>query len=282
MRVLLCLNADLFSCLAANRLLPALAGHDVRIALTQRVGAAAAAESPQRRELRLAEQHLPLTLLFPLVERAQLPDDGTRCLTFGELTTRRGVPVTLLPTPNSDEGLAWVRAQAPDLVVSIRYGAIFKSAFLGIPRLGVLNLHSGLLPEYRGVLATFRALANGDTEIGCTVHYIADGTVDTGPVVARTRTPVDGTRSLFWHIGQLYGPGVDALGEAVRRALGGEALATSEQRGRGSYYTYPTREEWVRFSAAGWRVVTMEDVGEVWGRFGVGGVGGHEDSGTRL
>ncbi|MBK6456057.1 MAG: formyl transferase [Gemmatimonadetes bacterium] len=269
MRILACLNADLFSCLAINRLLPALAGHDVSIALTQRVGKAGTdtVEPPQRRELRQAEQHIPLELLFPLVERANLPDDGTRLLTFRELTTRRGIPVTALPNPNNEEGLAWVRALAPDLVVSIRYGAIFKSAFLAIPPLGVLNLHSGLLPAYRGVLATFRALANGDTEIGCTVHYIADGTIDTGPIVATTRTPVDRSRSLFWHIAQLYGPGVEALGKAAQRVLRGDALATTAQPG-GTYYSYPTHEEWARLAADGWTVVTMADAASVWQRFG--------------
>lgn len=270
MRILACLNADIFSCLAFNGLLPSLAGHDVSIALSQRVGKPGgdSDEPPERRELRLAEQTMPLELLFPLVERAKLPDDGTRALTFGELAARRGILVAPLPNPNSDDGLAWVRAQGPDLVVSIRYGAIFKSHFLAIPPLGVLNLHSGLLPAYRGVLATFRALANGDAEIGCTVHYIADGTIDTGAIVARTRTAVDRSRSLFWHVAQLYGPGVAALGDAVQRVLRGEVLAVSEQSG-GRYYTYPTGEEWGRFAAGGWRVVTLEDVGEVWGRFGV-------------
>ncbi|MCC6929823.1 MAG: hypothetical protein IT359_12655 [Gemmatimonadaceae bacterium] len=270
MRVLACLNADLFSALAINRLLPALEGHAVSIALSQRVGSAAPApdEAPQRHELRLAEQRIPLDLLFPLVERAALPDDGARCLTFRELTTRRGIAVTNLPNPNSADGLAWVRAQAPDLIISIRYGAIFKSALLAIPRLGVLNLHSGLLPAYRGVLATFRALANGDTTIGCTVHTIPDGTIDTGPIVTTTRTSVDRTRSLFWHIAQLYAPGVDALGLVAQRVLSGEVLQTTQQPG-GRYFTYPTREEWDRFSAAGWTAVTLEDAAEVWGRFGV-------------
>ncbi len=269
MRVLACLNADLFSCLAINRLLPALAGHDVSIALTQRVGNPGAdADEPRHlRELRQAEQGIPLEQIFPLVERANLPDDGKRLLTFRELTTRRGIPVTALPNPNNDEGLAWVRALAPDLVVSIRYGAIFKSAFLATPPLGVLNLHSGILPAYRGVLATFRALANGDETIGCTVHYIADGSIDTGPIVTTTRTPVDRSRSLFWHVAQVYGPGVAALGDAAQRVLRGETLPVSEQPG-GAYYTYPTREEWERFAAEGWEAVTVRDAGEVWGMFG--------------
>lgn len=269
MRILVCLNADLFAALAINRLLPALAGHDVHIALTQRVGGSSSTdgEARQRRELRVAEQGFPIGRLFPLIERANLPDDGTRLLTLNELATRRGIPVTPLPKPNSEEGLAWVRDLAPDLVVSIRYGAIFKSRFLAIPRLGVLNLHSGQLPAYRGVLATFRGLAAGEQEIGTTVHYISDGTIDTGAIVAVTRTPVDRSRSLFWHIAQVYGPGVEALGSAVRRVLRGEELETTTQSG-GNYYTYPTPEEWDAFTAAGWNAVTLEDAVEEWEKFG--------------
>ncbi len=269
MRILVCLNADLFACIAINRLLPALDGHEVHIALTQRVGSSSGvdAEPRQRRELRIAEQSFPIEQLFPLIERANLPDDGTRFLTFGELTARRGIPVTSLPKPNSEEGLAWVRELAPDLVISIRFGAIFKSRFLAIPRLGVLNLHSGQLPAYRGVLATFRGLAAGEREIGTTVHYISDGTIDTGAIVSVTRTPVDRTRSLFWHIAQVYGPGVDALGNAARRVLRGETLETSEQTG-GNYYTYPTQEEWDAFESAGWDVVSLADAAEFWSRFG--------------
>ena len=59
-----------------------------------------------------------------------------------------------------------------DLLISIRFGMILGTEALGLPPRGVLNLHSGLLPQYRGVLATFRALLNGDAEIGCTLHWI--------------------------------------------------------------------------------------------------------------
>ncbi|MBK8648597.1 MAG: hypothetical protein IPN16_19045 [Gemmatimonadetes bacterium] len=117
------------------------------------------------------------------------------------------------------------------------------------------------------MLATFRALASGDDAIGCTVHYIADGTIDTGPIVTSTRTPVDRSRSLFWHVAQVYGPGVAALGDAAQRVLRGETLPVSEQPG-GAYYTYPTREEWERFAAEGWEAVTVRDAGrcgDVWG-----------------
>ncbi|HMD72586.1 MAG TPA: formyltransferase family protein [Steroidobacteraceae bacterium] len=162
MRILCCLNRDLASSVALNLLLPTLASHEVRVGLTERVGAAPAAEHADRRELRVAEQIIPDELFFPLIERAALPDNGARFLTFAEIDRHRGIPVAPLQNPNSASGLQQVQDFAPDLIVTIRYGAILKSALIAIPRFGVLNLHSGLLPSYRGVLAVFRAQSAGD------------------------------------------------------------------------------------------------------------------------
>src|SRR5262245_61889532 len=151
MRILCCLNADVVSNVAFNLLLPALAGHEVRVGLTTRIGAAQHASEPEpRRELLAAEQLLPLEVMFPLIERAGQPNDD-RYLTFGEVERARGIQVSPLPNPNVGEGLRFIEGFAPQLILSIRYGAIFKAAAITIPRLGVLNLHAGVLPAYRGV-----------------------------------------------------------------------------------------------------------------------------------
>ena len=74
-----------------------------------------------------------------------------------------------LPAPNHDSGLATLRAAEPDLVVSIRYRRILRDSAIAIPRCGVINLHSGILPDYRGVMATFWAilLAMDSISRGC-------------------------------------------------------------------------------------------------------------------
>lgn len=270
MRILCCLNRDLVSSVALNLLLPTLAEHDVRIGLTEQVGGARAAdeEPPGRRELRTAEQTLPLTLLFPLIERAGFPPDGGRFLTFAEVERHRGIPVTPLSKPNAPQSVAMVRELAPDLIISIRYGAILKADIITIPRLGVLNLHAGLLPAYRGVLATFRALMHDEPEIGCTLHYIRDGTIDTGDVVAVARVPVSPDRSLLGHVLALYPPGVGLIADAVARLASGEQLASAQQASSGgAYYTYPTAEEWKDFEHRGWRIATTEDIAQVVRRY---------------
>src|SRR6186997_1117234 len=139
MRILCCLNRDLASSIALNLLLPTFARHDVLVGLTERVGSAqpGSEEPAERRELRVAEQLLPNDVLFPLVERAAFPDDGGRYLTFAEVERHREIQVVALPNPNAAAGLEIVRAFEPDLIITIRYGAILKSAVIAIPRLGV-------------------------------------------------------------------------------------------------------------------------------------------------
>jgi methionyl-tRNA formyltransferase len=264
-RILCCVNRDLPSSIALNLLLPALGSHNVQVALTERVGGARSEvdEPSARRELRLAEQVLPNDTLFPLVERADFPDDGVRYLTFRELERHRGIPVVPLPNPNSAEGLAAVRAFAPDLLLTIRYGAILKPVVITLPPLGVLNLHSGILPTYRGVLATFRALLHGDAEVGCTLHYITDATIDTGDIVGQTRLAVRRDRSLFWHVLALYPDGAALIAAALTQLAAGVQLEAAAQPATGgAYYTYPTGEEWALFARRGWQVAHIADVNE--------------------
>lgn len=265
MKILCCVNADIVSSVALNHLLPALLPHEVRVAYTMRVGAVNTNEPALRRELRAAEQLFALDVLFPLVERANLEPVG-RFLTFAELQRHHGIPVVALPSPNTADGLSAIRAFAPDLIVSIRYGAIFKTDAIAVPRLGILNLHSGLLPSYRGVLATFRALMAGEREIGCTLHYIADGTIDTGPIVGTSPMVADPSRSLLSNVLALYPPGIAMMADAISRVASGEALATRVQSG-GSYYTYPTADEWDEFQRRGFRVADPGDVHAVALRF---------------
>lgn len=263
------MNRDLASNLALNLLLPTFAKHTVRIGLTERVGNASLSdEAPECRELRIAEQFFFNQTLFPWIERVGLPDDGTRHLTFGEVERHRRIAVTSLPNPNTPEALETIRDFGPDVILTIRYGAILKPPVIAIPRLGVLNLHSGLLPAYRGVLATFRALMNGDAEIGCTVHRISDGTIDTGAVIDVARIPIVPGHSLLWHILSLYPAGVHMIASAIAQLDHGTPLRDSAQSvTAGAYYSSPTRAEWSAFSRRGWEVTQLGDVREVLQRY---------------
>lgn len=98
-----------------------------------------------------------------------------------------GVPFAFCPDVNGPESLTFARRHAPDLVVYTG-GGILREPLLAVPRLGVLNAHAGVLPEYRGMNVTEWAVLRGD-EPGVTVHFIDPG-IDTGRIVFVEPVPI--------------------------------------------------------------------------------------------
>jgi len=71
----------------------------------------------------------------------------------------------------------------------VAYGQILPPAILELPRHGCLNVHTSLLPRYRGAAPIQWAIANGDTETGVTIMMM-DAGLDTGPIVSQRHTPI--------------------------------------------------------------------------------------------
>jgi methionyl-tRNA formyltransferase len=148
-----------------------------------------------------------------------------------------------LPAPNSAAGIARLREAAPDLLVSIRYRRILRDAAIATARLGVLNLHSGVLPDYRGVMATFWAMLAGEPEIGTTLHWITDSGIDTGPVIDIARRPAEPGRSYLANVLALYPDGVNLLAQAIRATASGSPPAGHRQPNAGGrYFSTPDAE----------------------------------------
>ncbi len=268
LRIALLLNRDIESCLALNLLRPLLGDRLVAVFLSERVGSTAVGRARALSQLSFVEQTLFNRLVFPLADSRSAIED--RLVGFEEFARRFSLPVQSLQSARSPEGLEALRAAGADLFVSIRFGHILGDAAIAIPPRGVLNLHSGLLPAYRGILASFRALVAGDTHVGCTLHWIDSPAIDRGGIIATARQPVDRSRSLLWHILSLYPLGIRLIEDAVRRIERAEEIVTTPQdAGSGAYFSYPTEDELLRFSAQGWRLFDPEDVEKLSALFGV-------------
>jgi methionyl-tRNA formyltransferase len=101
-----------------------------------------------------------------------------------ELATRRGLPI-LHPARARDDAFALeLRACQPDLIVVAAYGQILPQGILDLPRFGCLNVHTSLLPKYRGAAPIQWAILNGETETGATIMRM-DAGLDTGDIVAQ-------------------------------------------------------------------------------------------------
>ncbi|MDF1683248.1 MAG: methionyl-tRNA formyltransferase [Legionellaceae bacterium] len=77
-----------------------------------------------------------------------------------------------------------LKALKPDILVVIAYGLILPQAVLDIPRLGCINVHASLLPNWRGASPIQSSILHGDAETGVTIMQL-DAGMDTGPMLAR-------------------------------------------------------------------------------------------------
>jgi methionyl-tRNA formyltransferase len=73
--------------------------------------------------------------------------------------------------------------------VVVAYGQILPRAVIDIPPLGTVNVHSSLLPRYRGAAPIHWAVVRGETETGVTTMLIDEG-LDTGPTLLARTTPI--------------------------------------------------------------------------------------------
>jgi len=100
-----------------------------------------------------------------------------------------GLPVLQPEKVRSSDFFDEFRSLAPDLAVVAAYGQIFSRALLGVPRLGFINVHSSLLPAYRGAAPINWAIINGDQETGVTIMQV-DPAMDSGPIVLQQAEPI--------------------------------------------------------------------------------------------
>jgi methionyl-tRNA formyltransferase len=266
MRILLCLNRDLMSNLALNLLWPALQGHVFDLVLSHGV-ARQAPRAPEIEAWQRIEHAIVEEGLFPLLD-ARRPAGEFQSFEQRASNSESGAPLSFVNL-NRDHGLDYIRRFAPELILSIRFGQIFRAPLIELPRLGILNLHSGTLPEYRGVVATFWAMLE-DAEIGCTLHYVTDGTIDTGPIVGTRKSAPDRSRSLLWNVASLYRGGAEMVGDAVGRLSRGEPIAAeARDEAKGRYLSYPNQKEVAQFHARGLKLYSPHDYAAILAGYGL-------------
>jgi methionyl-tRNA formyltransferase len=78
---------------------------------------------------------------------------------------------------------------SPDVVVVAAYGNILSPRILKVPRLGCLNVHTSLLPAYRGAAPIQWAIANGDAITGVTIMQMDEG-LDSGDILTQADVPI--------------------------------------------------------------------------------------------
>lgn len=256
MKILFLSNKDLASNFALNMLLPKVSkNHDVHLWLSAKVGKNNVLPK-QLQVLKFFEQDLFNKLFSSLFITSR---SRNTYKAFDEFTPLLSSPIREVNKINSPEVVDDLNALSPDLIVSIRFGGILKETVINIPQKGVINLHSGILPKYKGVMATFWAMKNNDSEIGTTLHTIDDSSIDTGQIVKISKTKVKSEKSYLWHVLELYKQGTLDILEAIEALENDDVLSSLPQIRSDSYFTFPNENECDDFEKSGLKIVDEQD-----------------------
>ncbi len=108
---------------------------------------------------------------------------------IASLTKQAGVDLVPTDSVNDAAYIERVRGLAPDVIVSVAAPEIFKKDILQSARLRCINIHSGRLPKYRGMMPNFWQLLKGESHAEITVHEMAEK-LDAGAVLKTRKFPL--------------------------------------------------------------------------------------------
>lgn len=106
-----------------------------------------------------------------------------------DLATKKELPVFQPPKFN-DEAINELKKLAPDLIIVAAYGKILPKSVLKIPGFGCVNVHTSLLPKFRGPSPVQNALLCGEEETGATIMLMDEG-MDTGDMLAQQSVAIE-------------------------------------------------------------------------------------------
>ena len=117
---------------------------------------------------------------------------------------------------NNEEIIEEIKKLNPDVICVVAYGKILPKEIISIPRLGCINVHASLLPQYRGAAPIQWAVLNGDKKTGVTTMYMDEG-MDTGDMILKQEVDIgeEETTGELWE--RLASIGANLLVETLKQ-----------------------------------------------------------------
>ena len=152
-----------------------------------------------------------------------------------------GVPVLQFERIRRKEGREALTALQPDLFVTAAFGQILSKAVLDIPRLGTINVHASLLPQYRGSAPINWCIVSGERKAGVTTMMTNEG-IDTGDMLLRDEVEIGENENAEELTERLSRLGAQTLLRTLRALEDGTLVRTPQNEAEASYQPMLTRE----------------------------------------
>ena len=151
-----------------------------------------------------------------------------------EVAISHNLPVFQPEHFREEETVEQLRALQPDVLAVVAYGRILPQRVLDIPKLGCINIHASLLPQYRGSAPYQWAVLDGLAETGVSAQYMA-AKMDAGDVIGVAKTPIGENETAGQLLDRLAVLGADLLRDTLRQVENGTAVATKQDESAVTY-----------------------------------------------
>lgn len=205
---------------------------------------------PQLSRRFIAGKALEFLVLLTLTLLPKLMRSGAVFRRLRWIARRHGLPFLKTDNVMSSEALDFVRAQQPDVVVTVVH-QILKDPLITIPRFGVVNIHPGLLPGFRGIQPYFWELSEGSALAGPTLHLIEDEGIDTGRLLVQSPYPVQPRMSVQRNYFLTARAAAAILPECVDKLCQGQLTPRAQDPDTGAYYRWPDGVAFDRLKSRG-------------------------------
>ena len=166
-----------------------------------------------------------------------------------QFALERGLPVFQFEKIRRPEGVAQLKALAPDVMVTAAFGQILTQEILDIPARGTVNVHASLLPGYRGPAPINWCIVNGEKQAGVTIMR-TDAGIDTGDMLAARAVEIGELETAGELTARLSGLGAALLAETLPGYLAGAIVPVPQDPEKASYQPMLKKEmgriDWTR------------------------------------
>ena len=180
----------------------------------------------------LLAQGMRIPLLF---SHADNPEETQWFGSVARLARDRGINVVTPDSPNTAHWIQAGTALKPDFVFSFYYRHMLDNAWLGMARLGALNMHGSLLPKYRGRAPVHWAIIHGETTTGASLHYMVEKP-DAGALVDQEAVPILENDTALEVSMQVAAAAEAVLRRSLPRLIAGTAPSLPLDLQAGSYF----------------------------------------------
>jgi methionyl-tRNA formyltransferase len=177
-----------------------------------------------------------------------------RRYSIASLARQEGFEIFQTRSVNEPNFVGQVRSLRPDVIVSVAAPEIFQGELLESARIGCVNVHSGRLPTYRGMMPTFWQMKSGEPHVTVTVHEMA-AQLDAGAVLGTVECEVRPDDTLDRVITETKEAGARLLIRVLRRLAAGNVQPVPLDMAAAGYYSFPTRSDVAELRSRGHRLL---------------------------